>query len=123
MQSALIISKDLNNVDYLNYYLEELNYGTTILNDAEEIKTIINSSKPDLIFLDIVFSKTNGFKICRQLKKDSDTNKIPIVFLSYADKSLGQTWIKIFGAEACLYKPIKQKQLEEILQQLTPKQL
>lgn len=118
MQTALIASNDLNNLTHLSFYLEQMGYYATIVHRVNEIKEIINSAKPDLIFLDIVLSGGSGFEVCRQLKSNSNTKKIPVVLISAGDNIIGQAWGKMLGAEADILKPINKEQLAAVLKQL-----
>ncbi|WP_445638100.1 hypothetical protein NSTC745_03338 [Nostoc sp. DSM 114161] len=123
MPTALIISSDLNNVGNLIYYLQQNGYFSIHLFNSDTIKEIINSSKPNLIFIDIVLPVKSGFEVCRELKSDSRTRKIPVVIISAGDNNIGQTWGQMLGAEAYLLKPIDQNQVARVLEELMAKKV
>jgi len=76
---------------------------------------LAKSTTPDLIFMDIVMPDMDGFAACRQLKKDSATNMIPIVFVSSKDQKADRIWAQLQGGNAYITKPFS---AEEILEQI-----
>ncbi|MDZ8187722.1 MAG: response regulator [Nostoc sp. ChiSLP02] len=123
MRTALIISSDLNNVEKLSHYLEENGYLASHFFNDDTIQEIINLSKPNLIFIDIILQKRSGFEVCRKLKSNPKARKIPVVIISSGDNNIGQTWGTMLEAEAYLLKPIDKEQVAAVLQQLTLKKV
>ena len=72
---------------------------------------LAKSDPPDLILLDIDMPGLNGFEVCRQLKKDPNTQKIPIIFLTAnADKKMAVEGFKL-GASDFITKPFDPDEL------------
>lgn len=71
-------------------------YQKKLVNDGYEVKTATNgleafeemlSFTPDLILLDIMMPKMNGFEVLKKLKEDTDTNTIPVIILTNVGSS------------------------------------
>ena len=97
--------KDLANI--VKFRLEANNYEVIAAYDGNEGLEKARSVKPDLIILDLMLPKIDGYKVCGLLKKDSRFMRIPIImFTSKAqeeDIKLGQE----VGADAYITKPFE----------------
>ncbi len=88
--------------------------GKTALRIAQSAKP------PDLILLDIVMPGMNGLEVCKELKGNAETNRIPIVFLSgEADEEACERGMEIGGA-AYLKKPVEPESLFSVIEILLP---
>lgn len=67
--------------------------------------------KPDVIFVDIMMPRLNGFQATRQLSKGSETKHIPVIIVTAKNQQTDQVWSERQGARAYLVKPIDEKQL------------
>ncbi|NEO99366.1 MAG: response regulator [Symploca sp. SIO2E9] len=76
------------------------------VNDGLRALTILLLRKPDLIFLDLVMPNTNGYEICRQLRKAPSFRETPIVILTGNDGIVDQVRAKLVGASSFLSKPV-----------------
>lgn len=63
--------------------------------DAEQGLWLAKRAKPDLILLDVVMPKSSGFELCQSLKNDSQTEYIPVIFIS----GTGDTFNKVQGLD------------------------
>ena len=78
----LIIEDEPDSMILLLASIKELNIEViTAINGEEGLRKAI-SDKPDLIFLDVVLPDIDGYKLCKQLKLNSQTSHIPVIFLS-----------------------------------------
>jgi DNA-binding response OmpR family regulator len=66
--------------------LRRLGYAVTTASDGEEALRLIRSERPDIIVLDMIMPKIQGFDILQSLRQDTVTSAIPVIVLS----SLGQ---------------------------------
>lgn len=69
--------------------------------------------KPDLIFMDIVMPEMDGFAACREIKSDSSTKDIPLVFVSSKDQEADKVWAQLQGIEDYVTKPYTPDQIIE----------
>ena len=77
-------------------YLESAGYQVTLANDGVEALQRVDEDNPDLILLDVMMPKMNGFQVCRRLKHTEDTRFIPIIMVT----ALNEIEDKVKGIEA-----------------------
>ncbi|MDO8528071.1 MAG: response regulator [Deltaproteobacteria bacterium] len=61
--------------------------------------------KPDLILLDVIMPKMNGYQVCHDLKNDPKTKSIPVILLTAKTQESDKTWGKECGADEYITKP------------------
>ncbi|MBA7713745.1 Protein-glutamate methylesterase/protein-glutamine glutaminase [subsurface metagenome] len=92
-------------------FLERHRYEVITANDGQEGLEKAKTEKPDLIVLDLMLPKMNGYKVCGLLKKDTRYAKIPVVMFTAKaqekDVKLGQE----VGADAYITKPYESEVL------------
>ncbi len=91
--------------------LEKLEYEIITAIDGEEALEKALSEKPDLIILDIILPKKNGFQVCRQLRTTPDTQGIKILLLSSKSLDADRFWGLQQGADEYMTKPFAAKEL------------
>ena len=79
--------------------------------DGEEALQKASSLLPDVVLLDIVLPKKNGFQVCRQLKTAPATKDIKIVLVSSKSQDTDRFWGLRQGADEYLTKPYKAAEL------------
>lgn len=89
MAKILVVEDDMNLQRTLIEYLKKENFETLGASNGEDGVILAKKEKPDLILLDIVLPRKNGYEVIKELKSDDNTLKIPIVLLtnlgSYSD--------------------------------------
>ena len=77
---------------------------------------LAKAEKPSVILLDVNMPDLNGYEVCRRLKSDPATARIPVIFLSATDKNTSAIEKGIAaGAETFLFSPIDSDQLLAVL--------
>lgn len=79
MQKILIVEDDLDIQDLLKNFLQEVGYETAIARDGMEAILLFSSARFDLILLDIMLPKIDGFTVCELIRKQS---QVPIIMLT-----------------------------------------
>ena len=79
MQHILIVEDDLDIQDLLRNFLQEVGYEMTIASDGMEAIALFSSAHFDLILLDIMLPKIDGFTLCELIRKQS---QVPIIMLT-----------------------------------------
>lgn len=74
--------------------------------DGEAGVEIAAASHPDLIVLDVMMPRLNGYQACRALKGQAGTARIPIIMLTTKDQPADAFWASEVGADLFLHKPI-----------------
>lgn len=91
-KKILIVDDDENICELLRLYLEKDGYDTLCVFDGESAVKKSESYEPDLILLDIMLPKLDGWQVCREIRKKSET---PIIMLT----AKGETFDRILGLE------------------------
>ena len=81
-QTVLVVDDTPENITLLNSILR-LHYKVKAALDGEKALDIAQSeSPPDIILLDIMMPKMDGYEVCQKLKNNPTTEKIPIIFVT-----------------------------------------
>jgi len=91
-----------------SYLLEEAGYRVFRVHDPSNIMQVIEQHNPDLILLDIMMPKMDGFEVCRQIRRNSD---IPIIFLSARTYLQDRVMGLQIGGDDYLVKPFEPSEL------------
>jgi len=94
--TLLLVDDIPTNLKVLVSYLQNFNFKVRIAQDGEDALQQVSYAKPDLILLDVMMPKIDGFETCRHLRQNPDTQNIPVIFMS----ALSDTFDKIAGFEA-----------------------
>lgn len=86
-------------------------YRVLTASDGDEAIDVALREGPDLVVLDIILPKKNGFQVCRHLKALPETCGIKVVLLSSKSHEMDILWGKRQGADGYLTKPFESEQL------------
>jgi CheY-like chemotaxis protein len=107
-------------IDLLAGLLKDTYKVKVALNGKTALRIAQSGAPPDLILLDIVMPGMDGLEVCKELKKNDATNRIPIVFLSgEADEEACEQGMEI-GGSAYLKKPVEPDSLFSVIEILLP---
>ncbi|MTI61195.1 MAG: response regulator [Firmicutes bacterium] len=113
----ILLADDAKNIVLvLKMSLEKAGYQVLVSRDGLTALEIAQTEKPDLILLDILMPKMNGFLVLEALKDDPQTNEIPVVFISAKAEEKDIERAKSLGVNDYLIKPIKQKDLLAVVE-------
>src|SRR4030095_11921411 len=111
VRSIIIVEDDEDIADSIRFNLEREGFRVRIAATGEDALNVILSGPPNLILLDLNLPGMNGIEICRRLKAESATAKIPILMLTAraeeTDKVLGLN----MGADDYVTKPFSMREL------------
>jgi len=79
---VLVVDDNLQNLELLQAYLEDMDCKTLPAHDGIEALEIIADNPPDLILLDVMMPKMSGFEVCRRIKNDPKTTDIPVIMVT-----------------------------------------
>ena len=107
--SVLLVDDHEQNLELLQAYLEELGCSIAMARDGMEAVEAIEQNPPDLVLLDLMLPKLDGFSVLRGLRADRLT--APVVILS----ARGEEWDRIqgfeVGADDYVVKPFSMREL------------
>ena len=81
-QVVLVVDDNLQNLELLQVYLEDIDCRTVAAHNGLEALQIIKNDLPDLILLDVMMPKMSGFEVCKRIKNDPKTDDIPIIMVT-----------------------------------------
>jgi len=91
--------------------------------NGEEAVEIAKGQKPDLILMDLIMPKMDGYAACSQIKADPATKGIPVVILTAVGHELNKKFAAEMGAEAYITKPFSIQGLIDVITPLLAKAL
>jgi len=119
MKKILIADDRSEVVELVKVTLEGEGYQTIDASDGREALEKIKREKPDLILLDIIMPRMDGFEVLSKVKKDPKTKDIPIIMLTAKGQKSDQEKGEELGATGYIIKPFSPsallKRIEEIL--------
>lgn len=118
MSTALIVEDVQTDLMILTSYLETLGWRVISAMNGEEALSYLSSNTPDIVFLDVVLPGRSGFEICRAIKSQTDTQKIPVVMCSTKNTDMDRFWGLKQGADLYLTKPVDRAEFVEVIQKL-----
>jgi two-component system alkaline phosphatase synthesis response regulator PhoP len=83
-------------------------------NGAEAVE-IAKGQKPDLILMDLIMPKMDGYTACSQIKADKETKGIPVIVLTAIGHELNKKYAEEMGAAGYLTKPFNIKELLKLI--------
>jgi len=111
-KSTILIADDnRQNLELVQAYLEELGCRIVTACDGQETLDKVLKAPPDVILLDIMMPKVSGFEICRKLKADPATAKIPICMVTALNEEGDIERAVEAGTDDFLSKPINRWEL------------
>ncbi|MBD2101693.1 response regulator transcription factor [Leptolyngbya sp. FACHB-261] len=116
MNTVLIVDDTPSELELISYYLRESGYVVINAAGAQEALTQAIEKKPDVIVTDVVMPGMSGFELCRSLKKNPLTEKVPIVICTSKNQDIDRLWGMKQGADAYVTKPFTRDQLVRVIQ-------
>ncbi len=110
-QTILVIEDEGDIRELLAFNLERDGYHVIEAGDGLEGLALARSKHPDLIVLDIMLPGMNGFTVCRELEKSSETVNIPIIILTARGETVDRILGLELGADDYLLKPFNVREL------------
>ncbi len=103
----LVVDDEIELVKAIQIRLEQAGYEIMVAYDGQEGLEKAKKEKPDLIILDLMLPKMDGYKVCGLLKANTRYNKIPIIMLTArAQESDAKLGLEL-GADAYITKPYR----------------
>ena len=112
-RTILCIDDQKDILDLLGDYLDTLGYQIITAEDGEEGLKKAMEVRPDLIFLDIMMPKKNGYAVLRELKADANLWDIPVIMLSVQSEM--EEMCQLEGAVHFLSKNFRLKEVGELI--------
>ncbi|WP_394757531.1 response regulator transcription factor [Rhodoferax sp.] len=117
-QKILVADDEPNIVISLEYLLKREGYAVLIARDGQEALETIAREKPDLVLLDVMMPKKNGFEVCQALRASEDLPTIKILMLTAKGRDTDVAKGLALGADAYVTKPFSTRELVQKVEEL-----
>jgi signal transduction histidine kinase len=108
---VLIVDDNEANVRLLEVYLRAVGYMTEKAFDGEQALEKIHATNPDLVLLDVMMPKMDGYEVCRRLRADETTSVIPVIMITALKETEDRVRGLDCGADDFLSKPFDKSEL------------
>ena len=108
MSKILVVDDELNICELLKLYLENEGYTVFTANDGQAAVTAFQQKAPDLVLLDIMLPKMDGWQVCREIRKKSSC---PIIMLTAKGEVFDKVLGLELGADDYVVKPFETKEV------------
>ncbi len=104
----MVVDDDGNICELLRLYLEKEGYQPVIAENGEKALALFDSEQPDLILLDVMMPRLDGWQVCRELRKKS---QVPIIMLTAKGEVFDKVLGLELGADDYVVKPFETKEV------------
>ncbi|MEM7592407.1 MAG: response regulator [Cyanobacteria bacterium P01_A01_bin.83] len=111
MKTILVVDDTQSELDMISNYLSQAGYEIIKANNGEEAIAIATAKKPDGIVTDWMMPKMGGLDVCRKLRKNPETEHIPVVACTAKNGDVDRMWARKQGVKAYVTKPCTSEQL------------
>ncbi len=108
MAKILVVDDERVLLDTLRYNLDKAGYEVQTAGDGEAALAAARQHKPDLVILDVMLPKMDGFEVCRVLRQESP---VPVLMLTARDEEVDKVLGLELGADDYLTKPFSMREL------------
>ena len=111
MITVLVVEDSPSELSLISSYLQAEGYKVIGASTGKEALQKSTQFKPNVVVTDVVMPEMNGFELCRSLKKNPDTQKIPVVACTSKNQELDRLWGMKQGVDVYVTKPYTQEEI------------
>ncbi len=112
----LVVDDEVYILHILDFILGAESYDVVTATNGEQALQKVREEKPDLVILDIMMPKLDGYETCRMIKSDPATKNIPVILLTAKGREVDQKLGREVGANDYMTKPFSPSKLIERVQ-------
>ncbi|GAB4512475.1 MAG: hypothetical protein Tsb0020_30500 [Haliangiales bacterium] len=117
-QTILVVDDDPEILGMLDVRLSKHGYRVVSASDGEAALACALSEQPDLVVLDVMMPRMNGWEVARALRQDPATKDVKIVMLTAIGSQMNEMTSPLYGVDAYLDKPFQFGELEAQIDEL-----
>ena len=118
MREVLVVEDSLTQRQIISELLKNSGLKVIVARDGIEALAHLETFSPDVIVLDIVMPRMNGYEVCRHLRADPRTQNVPVIMCSSKGEKFDIYWGLKQGADAYVVKPFHPRELLGTIKQL-----
>jgi len=119
-KKVLMVEDEKNVILGVRTCLDAVGYQVEVVEDGEAALDAVRKEQPDLILLDLLIPKIDGFEVLKVLKGDPVTSSIPIIVLTAKAEDEDRQRAMDLGADNYMTKPFKPQELWDRLKHYLP---
>lgn len=114
----LVVDDEVYILHILDFILGAENYEVITATNGDQALQKVRDEKPDLVILDIMMPKLDGYEACRIIKSDPATSHIPVILLTAKGREVDQKLGREVGASDYITKPFSPTKLIDRVQSI-----
>ncbi len=107
----LLVDDNVETLGALQEYLRHSGFHVALVNNGFDAIEFTRTHHPDVVVLDVLMPKMDGFETCRRLKQDDDTKNIPVIFVSAYDETIDKVRGFDVGGVDYIAKPFQHQEV------------
>lgn len=113
VKSILVVEDEPNIVLSLQFLMKKAGFEVRVANDGEEALSLVQERAPDLILLDVMIPKRDGFDVCQTIRANPDWKDVYIILLTAKGREVDREKGIALGANDYVTKPFSTRDLTE----------
>ncbi|WP_461204491.1 response regulator [Clostridium sp. DL1XJH146] len=110
-EKILVVDDEINIQELIKFNLMSQGYDVVSCGDGKEAFGIVKDFSPDLILLDVMLPGMDGYKVCKEIRKDSSITTLPIIMITAKGEESDKIHGLEIGADDYITKPFSVKEL------------
>jgi DNA-binding response OmpR family regulator len=115
--SVIIADDDPNIVLSLEFLMRRAGYAVRVARDGDAVLAAVAEAVPDVVLLDVMMPKRNGYDVCDTLRADPACRDVRIIMLTARGQAVERTKGLALGANAYITKPFSTREVVELVRQ------
>ena len=116
--SVLIVEDEPNIVISLEFLMKKAGFEVAVARDGEAALEAIRSGRPDLVLLDVMLPRLNGYQVCESVRNDPDLGGVKIIMLTAKGRDAERDKGMALGANAYITKPFSTRDVVDKVRSL-----
>ncbi|MGH7363473.1 MAG: response regulator, partial [Candidatus Methylomirabilales bacterium] len=108
---VLVVDDEKDIVELVRYHLEKEGFQCLLAGDGPAALRLARQHRPDLLILDLMLPGLDGLEVCRQLRRDPATARLPILMLTAKAEEVDRVVGLEVGADDYVVKPFSPREL------------
>ena len=117
-QTILVVEDEPNIVESLSFLMKKAGFVVRVARDGNTAIRTIESEAPDLVLLDIMMPRRDGYEVCRTIRANPDWDHVRIIMLSAKGRDLDRRKGLELGADDYITKPFSTREIVERVQEI-----
>src|SRR5512140_60537 len=120
-EAVLVIDDSPTILKVVQLVLTKAGYRVTTASDGDEGVEAARSARPDIILLDFVMPKMNGYQVCQALHQEEALREVPVILMSAKGDQVGERFVRAMGIVDYITKPFSPEAIIGVVQHTVDK--